>query len=243
MSGFGQFAFGKSPFGALPTAIPDPTGPIALFPALPQGYPIKVTLSMDTVIGTTKSLREMRVAQQSYPVWDFELLFEELKDCTQNQTAKNDATLAELNYQQLVELWLSSYGTTNLFAFDCPWDNSRNQQPIGFGDGVTTDFLLVTTWGQGTASATRPIGVINAVEAVYVSGTLLPSSDYTVSRNMIGFVSPPAAGSAIAVTFSYYYLCRFLEDEQDFEEFAFRRWAVNSLKFRAGLWLPPLAPA
>ena len=38
-------------------------GPIPVFPTLPQGFPIKVVPTMDTVIGTTKSLREVRVGR------------------------------------------------------------------------------------------------------------------------------------------------------------------------------------
>jgi hypothetical protein len=78
--------------------------------------------------------------------------------------------------------------------------------------------------------------------AVMVNGIVVPSSRYYVNRNTLyfvdakGFFYPPAAGLAVTMTFSYYYLCRFIEDEQDFEEFGKNRWTVPSLKFRAVLW-------
>jgi uncharacterized membrane protein len=210
-------------------------GPFPIFPPLPVGFPVKVSIVMDTVVGTTKSLREMRVAQRVFPLWDIEILFEELRDQTQNVTPDNRFTGFK-QYQQLCQLWLMMYGQTNLFAFDCPWDDSRTNQTIGRGNGATTVFTIYRTWGEGATATIAPIGLINLVFNVSVDGTTIPSSQYTLGRNSITFGTPPANGSIITMTFSFYYLCRFVEDEQDFEEFAKNRWTVTSLKFRAVLW-------
>jgi hypothetical protein len=216
-------------------------GVIPVFPTLPQGYPIKVSPVMDTTIGTTKSLQETRVLQQEYPLWDIEILFEELRDQTQNATPY--APFAGLQqYSQLVQTWLSMYGRTGVFAFDCPWDNSRASQVLGIGDGSTYEFAFVRTWGTGALSTTAPVGMVNTLISVTVGGVTVPSTQYYFSRNMLYFIGadgrvyPPANGAQIAATFSYYYLCRFVEDEQDFEEFAKNRWTVPSLKFRAVIW-------
>jgi len=216
-------------------------GVIPVFPPLPQGYPIKVSPVMDTTIGTTKSLQETRVSQQEYPLWDIEILFEELRDQTQN--AAPYAPFAGLHqYSQLVQTWLGMYGRTGVFAFDCPWDNSRASQVLGIGDGKTYEFAFVRTWGTGALATTAPVGMVNNLISVTVSGVTVPSTQYYFSRNMLYFIGadgrayPPANGAEVAATFSYYYLCRFVEDEQDFEEFAKNRWTVPSLKFRAVIW-------
>jgi hypothetical protein len=217
-------------------------GNIPIFPTLPTAFPIKVGIVLDTTVGTTKSLQENRVAQQQFPLWDIELVFEELRDQTQNSVPYQPLS-GWKQYQALVQLFLSMYGQGGVFAFDCPWDNSRTDQLIGTGDGVTYAFTLSRTWGQGANATTTPIGMINTMLAVYVNGTVVPSTNYYVSRNVIyfidanGFTHAPGASLPVTATFSYYYLCRFVEDEQDFEEFAKNRWAVPNMKIRAVSWV------
>ena len=217
-------------------------GPIPLFPALPIGFPVKFNPSMDTLVGTTKSLREMRVALRQTPLWDIELLFEELRDQTQNQMPYGPLAGFE-QYEQLVQLWLMMYGQTNVFAFDAPWDDSRSDQVIATGDGATYIFTIVRTWGTGATATTAPIGLVNEVFDVSLNGVTVDPSEYYIQRNKIYFVNsatnipdPPPVGQVLTMTFSYYYLCRFVEDEQSFEEFAKNRWTVPSLKFRAVYW-------
>lgn len=220
---------------------PPPEAPIPVFPPLPQGFAVKMSPVMDTTIGTVKSLREMRVAQQTFPLWDFEILFEELLDQTQNQVLY--APFAGKTQQmQLMELWLMMYGQTGVFAFDCPWDDSRTDQQIAIGDGVTYVFTIYRTWGLGANATLASIGTINTVTNVKINGVTISTGHYRIVRNKIYFLDasnvayPPGNGLAVTMTFSFYYLCRFVADEQDFEEFAKNRWTVPSLKFRAVNW-------
>lgn len=216
-------------------------GPIPIFPTLPEGFPVKITPSLDTTIGTLKSLREMRVAQRTYPVWDIEILFEELKDETQNQTPYAPFT-GYAQYQELVQTWLMMYGQAGVFAFDCPWDDSREDQPIGTGDGRTYTFTIYRTWGLLDQATVAPVGLVNQVINVKINGTIISDETYYINRNTIVFIGPngqyytPDPGAQITMTFSYYYLCRWTEDQQDFVEFAKNRWNVQSLKFRASPW-------
>lgn len=221
--------------------VPIDFGTIPVFPTLPEGFPINVSPVMDTTIGTTKSLREMRVPQQTYPLWDIEILFEELKDATQNQNP--DPRMAGFyQYMELAQLFIMMYGQSGVFAFDCPWDDSREDQLIGTGDGQTYIFNIYRTWGTGANATTDPVGQVNTVINVKVNGSIVSNSLYKVVRDKIffidalGFVHPPGNGLSITMTFSYYYLCRFTEDEQNFEQFSLNRWVVSSLKFRAVIW-------
>jgi hypothetical protein len=217
-------------------------GVIPTFPSLPEGFPIKVSPVLDTIIGTTKNLREMRVPQQTYAIWDIEIKFEQLKDQTQNQTPFA-AFAGYTQFQALVGLWLSMYGQTGVFAFNCPWDNSRSEQSIGVGDGTTYQFPVFATYGLGAQATLVPVGLITSIQAVYVNGTLQAAGTYTFSRNRLLFINAngvalaPAAGATIALTFTFSYLCRWTEDEQDFEEYSKNRWTVPSLRFRASPWL------
>lgn len=210
-------------------------GPIPIFPILPAGFPVKLSIVMDTTLGTTKSLREMRVAQQTFPIWDIELLFEELIDQTQNQVLYGPF-LGYEQFETLVGLWLMMYGQAGLFAFNAPWDYSRTDQVIAIGDGTTTDFPIFRTWGTGSIATEAPIGMVDAVTNVKLNGTVLSPTEYGWTRSYVNFAAAPLAGTVITMTLSYYYICRFVADEQDFEEFSKNRWAVPSLKFRAVYW-------
>ena len=227
-----------------PLEIANPYGPIAIFPNLPESFPIKVSIVMDTIIGTSKSLREVRVAQQQLPLWDIEIPFQELRDETQNQIPYQPFVYPTVyqEFEELVQIWLSMYGKTGVFGFNCPWDNSRLNQQIAVGDGITYSFTIVRSWGTGPTATLLPIGLIGEVLSVQVNSITAPSTHYTVDRNKLIFVDdlgntyPPGDGDAITMTFTFYYLCRFTEDEQDFEEFSKNRWTVPSLKFRAVDW-------
>lgn len=223
---------------------PNNLGPIPIFPTLPYGFPVKVTPVMQTIVAKAKSLREARSGLRNNPTWDIEILFEGLKDQTQNQTpyAPFATPTAFTQYQTLVANWLMMYGQANVFGFWCEWDNSRANQIIGTGDGATYAFPVVRTWGSGALATEAAVGLIGTVYSLQVGGVTVPSTQYTVGRDTIyfidakGFIYPPANGATIKLTFSYYYLCHFVSDEQDFEEFAKNRWTVPSLKFRASLW-------
>ena len=129
------------------------------------------------------------------------------------------------------------YGQSNVFAFNCPWDNSRSDQALDAGDGTTTTFTAYRTWGIGNNATKAPVGLINTVSQVTVNGSVVSPFTYSVGRDSITFDTAPANGATVAMTFTYYYLCRFVEDEQNFEEFAKNRWTVPSLKFQAVVWV------
>ena len=45
--------------------------------------------------------------------------------------------------------------------------------------------------------------------------------------------APPPSGASIAASFTYAFVCRFLEDSLGFENFMQNLWAANSVKFRS----------
>ena len=210
-------------------------GVYPLFPAIPEGYPINIGIIMDTTIGTTKSLREVRIPQQTYPLWDIEIPLPEMLDQTLNATPYTPFAGYQ-QFQEALGLFLQMYGQTGVFAFTCPWDYSRSNQAIGTGDGYNKTFTIFRTWSSGTTASAAPIGAVNTMTSVYLNGTAQSPSSYTVNRDSISFVSAPGSGVAITATFSFYYLCRFVEDEQNFEQFFYNRWTVPGLKFQAVIW-------
>ncbi len=71
-----------------------------------------------------------------------------------------------------------------------------------------------------------------------VTGSAAPPGANTtgwslVQPNTLTFSGTPATGVAITADFAYAFICRFLDDQEDFENFMSGLWKVDSLKFRS----------
>ena len=214
---------GSEPFG---------DQPIPVFPTLPQGFPVKWRPTLKTITNETKSGRQVRFPNQNFALHEFELVFEVLRDQTQNQTVYQPLA-GFTDFMQLCQFWLSMYGKFGLFYFDAPWDDSRKNQFIGTGDGNTATFLAVRTFGTANAGLTEPVGAINQLIAVYFDNIAQPTNTYSFVGNQIIFSPPPPANAVITADFTFYYVCHFTQDNQDFDEFFKNIWQVKVLPFRS----------
>lgn len=225
-----------------PPVIPVPPTPPVIVNVPQTTFPVKLSAVMDTTIGTIKSGREMRGPNQQYPLWDIEIIFPELLDQTQN-ISPYAPNVGYTEYMQIVQQWIMAYGQGGLFLYTVPWDYSRENQLIGQGDGVTYGFQIYRTWGSGGTATIAPVSAVNTVTNVSVNGVTVPPAHYQIIRDKIwfidalGFTYPPASGADITMTFSFYYLCRFVSDELETEEFAKNRYTIASFKFRAVLFV------
>ena len=71
-----------------------------------------------------------------------------------------------------------------------------------------------------------------------VAGASPPSSNSTgwaiAAPNLVSFLGgAPPSGLAISADFSYAFLCRFVSDDLDFEQFMSNLWRAESVKFRS----------
>ena len=205
---------------------------IPVFPTLPVGFPVVVKPTFANISGSIPSGRSMRAPQQTLPIWEFELNFESLRDQTQN--SQPFLPLAGFtDFTKLSQVFIANIGQYGKFLFDAWWDDSRLDQPIALGDGTSTRFLMVRTWGYGLIQFTEPVGSVNVITNVKINGTVQdPSTYFITSNNVLVFRSAPANGVTITSTFSYYYLCQFSEDMQDYSEFMKNRWTAK-IKFRS----------
>lgn len=206
---------------------------IPIFPQVPRyTYSVHKRPTWATLEYVAVSGRRVSSPQQAYPLWEFELTFEGLFDQTQNQTiwrpnaGRHDFTL-------LSELFLAMAGKYGQFYLNDPSDNSRWAQPSGIGDGVTRIFTAMRTWGLGTVLLTEPVGGINTLDTVYLNGIEQDTNTYSFSGNQITFNNAPSANTAITLDFSYYYLCQFLEDQHDYDQFMTNLWTLKSCKMRS----------
>jgi len=74
---------------------------------------------------------------------------------------------------------------------------------------------------------------VTTVANIYLNGILQASGWTLVQPNTLVFTTAPGSGIAITADFSYGFLCRFLDDQEDFENIMSGLWKIDSLKFRS----------
>ncbi len=201
------------------------------FPVLPgQGWSVHKRPTFSTRVASHVSGREARTPFYSYPLYEFELTFNNL------DSLGSFPGLQAESLQSLFGLYLQCQGQFGTFLYTDPTDYVVTGQPIATGDGTRTIFTMQRTFG----GFTEPVGWVQSSPAptVYVNGTAVSSGAYTITNpygpnNVLTFTTPPASASTITASFSFAYLCRFLDDQEDFEEFMSGLWKVDSLKFRS----------
>ncbi len=183
-----------------------------------------------SIVSTHTSGREVVTPLQAYPLHEFTLTYELLEDETSNQTIfQPNAPFTEL--QQLAGLFLACSAQYGHFYYDFAYDDSRASAEVGIGDGITTIYVVMRAFGPYGFS--EPVGGLNVLSEVYLNGVVQSSATYTKSGNQIIFMTPPPSGVVITADFSFWYLCRFIEDQHDYEQFMYNLWKMNSLKFRS----------
>lgn len=133
--------------------------------------------------------------------------------------------------ETLIAFFRARRGPAVAFRFRDPYDNSSNgmtgaptpiDQAIGSGDGTTTNFPLVKTYGSGEQRrVTRPVA---GSVRVSVDGVELTTGWTVQDKGFVQFDQPPASGAAIAAGFLFDTPVRFADD----------RLEINRSTFLAG---------
>ena len=195
---------------------------LPIFPALPgQGFVTKTPVAA-TIIAAHESGREARTPVYG-GLYEFELAFDGLAA----DSASNPGLGAQ-SLQAIMGLYLQCGGGFAPFLYTDPDDNAAINQGIATGDGVSTQFEFTRSIG----GALDAVGFVTAVSAVTVNGSA--ASDWSlVAPNILSVASAPPSGAIIAASFTYAFLCRFLDDSADFENFMQNLWSAKSIKFRS----------
>lgn len=195
------------------------------FPALPgQGWSVHKRPSFSTRVASHVSGREVRRPNFARTLYEFEVTFDGL------DSGGSFAGLGAQSLQALLGFYLAAQGQYGTFLYTDPSDCAAVDQPIGTGDGSTTNFTLARSLG----GYTEPVGWVTALSAVTVGGTAQGGGAFTLNQpNTLVFAAAPAAGAAVAASFAYAFVCRFLDDQEDFENLMGGLWQVQSLKFRS----------
>jgi hypothetical protein len=195
------------------------------FPTLPgQGWTVHKRPVFATIVAPHVSGREARDALWQYPLWEFELAFDGLASDSTSYPGLGSQSL-----QSLMGLFLQCQGQLGTFLYADPTDNSVTAQAIATGDGATKVFTFQRTLG----GFSEPVGWVTSIANIYLNGMNQASGWTLTDPNSLTFTTAPGAGVAITASFSYAFVCRFLDDSADFEQFMQNLWTVRSLKFRS----------
>ena len=198
-----------------------------IFPALP-GLAWSVTKSptFQTRIQRAVSGRELRALDYPYPLWQFTLVFDFLRD---NPAAGLDELRTLMGFFMLCQ---GAFGT---FLFQDPSDDRVSGQQIGTGDTLRTVFQLQRTMGETLPGGgfLEPILAPKVVSAVYFNGIIQDPAGYSVDSmtGLVTFNAAPGSGLIITADYSYYFRCRFVDDSYAFENFMFQLWQLKKLTF------------
>lgn len=170
----------------------------------------------NNVVKRSASNREFRGSLSAYPLWEYKLSYEVLR-----------ARTALTEMQQLAAFFCLRGGDFDTWLYSDPDDNTATLASFGTGNGTTTAFQLLRSFG----GFTEPVYCLNAAPAIYKGGVLqVLTTDYTVSTTgVVTFVVAPAA--ALTWTGTYYFRCRFLKGMLEFNQFMKQFWELRSLEF------------
>lgn len=182
--------------------------------------------------------RSVRTAFYQYPLYQYDLSYEVLRDNVANNELKN-----------LLGFYLARHGGFDEFCYIDPSDNLVAGQAIATGNGVTAAFQLIRTYGAGGNTFIEPCLDIQAPAAppvlnIYVNAVLQDPSYYDI-KDVLGNISYFNGGiltfraghipGAVAITadFSYYKRVCFLEFVEGsgdaFSQFAYNLWELKKL--------------
>jgi uncharacterized protein (TIGR02217 family) len=206
----------------------------AVFPSLPLiGWPVKRTEIWQTRKPLAISGKETALADWSYPRHQWELTFDGLRQAGTNMQVPSFAGAVWAEFATLAGFYDLRQGGFDSFLYTDPDDNTVTGQGIGTGDGVTTSFQLIRAFG-GFA---EPIYAPNVVSHVYRAGT--DHSDWTVTGwgtttpGVVTFSAAPSSGQAITADFTYYFPCRFVDDQCEFQKFLGGVYSCSKLVFKS----------
>jgi uncharacterized protein (TIGR02217 family) len=188
-----------------------------------------------TRIQKSTSGRSLRAALYQYPIYQYDLSYEVLRD-----------TVALNELQTLMGFYLSRQGAFDSFLYIDPSDNKVAGQAIGTGDTVTAAFQLVRTYGGfaepclDIQAPGSPLPVLN----VYVNAVLQDPSYYSIKASdgstsyfnggLLTFGIGHIPGAApITADFSYYKRVCFIEygegSGDSFSQFMYNLWELKKL--------------
>jgi uncharacterized protein (TIGR02217 family) len=185
----------------------------------PQTIGLKIertkTPEWKTIIHRAVSGKETRTSLMSYPLWNFSVSYEFLRDEGLTNEFKN-----------LVGFFNNMKGSYDTFLYLDPYDNIATNQAFAVGNGVDKVFQLTREIG----TFVEPIVSVNGSPDIFINGTL-QTSGYIIADGFVTFTSAPSNGAVMTWSGSFFYRCRFLNDMLEFKQFMYDLWESSKVEF------------
>ena len=187
-----------------------------IFPEL-RGLSWSVTKTPEfyTLTKTSPTGLDVSAVLSAYPRWQFSLRYEFLRD---DGTARGEL-------QKLLGLFLACNGNVEDFLYLDPNDHKAQNERIGVGDGVTTDFQLCRTY----AGFTEPVYGVKDTPVVAVNNVPAPFS--VSAAGIVKFKKAPPERAVISWSGEFYYRVKFKESSMEFANFTYRLWEAKKVEF------------
>lgn len=195
----------------------------ALFPTLPGvTWPVNRKPMFNTTVQRALSGRELRISYQLFPLYQYTLNLEFLRD-----------TVAFPEADTLVGFFLARQGSSDSFLFDDVTDNSVTDMSFGAGDGASKLFQLTRAFGAGGNTFAEPVQNVHTLTNIKVAGvTQTNPTQYTIDPNgLVTFVTAPVNLATLTWSGTYYMRCRFLSDSLDMSQIYGNIWETKKLEF------------
>ncbi|MDQ9842293.1 DUF2460 domain-containing protein [Acinetobacter baumannii] len=205
-----------------------------LFPELPGlEWDLTKTPMFNTKIMQSVNGRELRASYQAVPKYQISMSFAFLRE----SKGRNEL-------QQLEGFFLERRGSFDSFLFKMPEDNEF--QCTFVGDGVQTSFQFYKQINttqiplqhtQAEQSEDPLMWSENASKPMWSD----PESQmwllqFGITTNgLLQMPIPLAAGESITISGTYYYRCRFADDEQQYTNFMSKLWKAGKVEMVGSL--------
>jgi uncharacterized protein (TIGR02217 family) len=195
----------------------------AVFPALlGQSWPVNKTPAFNTLEHKTVTGMRKALSLQSYPIWTFELSYSYL----------SDTGIPTDDIHILQGFFLARYGKWDDFLFNDVTDNTVANEAFGIGDGITTQYQLVRSYG----GFVEPMLGVQGAPTIYINGVAQSSSKYSISTTgMVTFTTAPAATAIISWPGEFYYRVHFTDDANQSSNVVKGWWENKKLTFESVL--------
>ncbi len=216
-----------------------------IFPSNLPGltWPVKKVPRWATRVQRSVSGRELRIADQAVPIWEFTLPYNPLRDKHDTRISPSlggalGSGLDEL--RTLLGFYLYCQGPFLAFLFDDPTDDAV----VGTGlsitgvmtpapDGSNQAFQLSRQLAGGAGQFVEPVFAPNVVSNAYINGVDPGGWTVNPANGIITFGAAPGAGTTLSWTGSFYFRCRFSEDQAEFSNDLYQIWSTQGIKFRS----------
>lgn len=175
----------------------------------------------NTGLQASLSGKESRIAYQIYPLFQFDLTYELLRDYT---------TPSDL--RALMGLFVACRGRFDTFLYSDPVYHTVTLNQFGTGDGATAAFQITATYqNAGGPGGPELVQNFNGTPQVFVNG--VATSNYTLGATGIAtFAAAPALGAVLSWTGSFFYRCRFDDDTFGATQFMNKFWSTKKLTLK-----------